>query len=377
MIYLDNAATTGRKPPGVQEAVARALRGVTANPGRSGHQASLQAATLVYRCREALSRFFDADAPEQVAFTQNCTHSINCVLKGLLQAGDHVVVSSLEHNAVMRPLEALRRERGVVCDVAEVIFGDPDATFRAFERLIRPETKLVFCTHASNVTGECLPIARIGALCAAQGVPFGVDAAQTAGILPISMRKMQIDFLCVAPHKGLYAPMGVGVLIARKPLPHTLLEGGTGTDSVNFLQPSSPPERFESGTVNLPGIAGLAAGLEFVRQKGIEKICRHEIALLARFYDGLRALPGVRLYGERPTFGRTAPVLSFNLRQDASMQVGAYLDAHGVAVRAGLHCAPAAHARLGTIDSGTVRVCPSVYNRAEETERVLFLLKKY
>ena len=233
MIYLDNAATTGKKPPEVIRAVDNALRIYSANPGRGGHKPSMSASAAVYSVRKKLADFFGASGPENVVFTMNCTHSINTVLKGVLKKGDHAVTSSLEHNAVVRPLV----KTGAAFDVAAVSLTDDNLTLSEFERKIRPETRLVICTGASNVLGKTLPIGKIGALCRARGVLFAVDAAQTAGVLPINMREMNIDYLCIAPHKGLYAPMGVGVLICEQPIENTLIEGGTGTNSAETVQP--------------------------------------------------------------------------------------------------------------------------------------------
>ena len=250
MIYFDNAATTNVKPQSVINAVDFALKNYSVNPGRSAYKSSMNASEKIYETRKELSDFFGAK-PENVAFTGNCTHSINCILKGVLKPGEHIVVSDLEHNAVMRPLFTLSKNQGVKYSIAE-ISENQEKTLKNFEQQITPKTRLIFCTHASNVTGQILPIERIGALCKERGLLFGVDAAQSAGVLPINMEKMNIDFLAVAPHKGLYSPMGIGVLIARKPIDFTVLEGGTGTNSVDLSQPLDMPERFESGTVNLP-----------------------------------------------------------------------------------------------------------------------------
>lgn len=375
MIYLDNAATTSPKPPVVREAVAAALRQYSANPGRSGHQMSLSAAEAVYSCRKKAADFFHAPSEERVVFTLNCTQAVNFVVKGVLRAGDHVVTSSLEHNAVMRPLEKLTQQ-GVTYDVAEVIFEDPEATLRSFMRALKPHTKLVICTHASNVTGAILPVAEIGRLCRERGVLFAVDAAQSAGILPIDMQEMCIDFLCVAAHKGLYAPMGTGLLICGADLPDTLIEGGTGTNSISLLQPDELPERLESGTINTPGVVGLGAGIDFVEKKGLARIYAHELRLMTRLYDAMEDMSSIRLYTGRPSHGLYVPVLSFNVAGLPSPETAVLLDKAGVAARAGLHCAPAAHKRIGTLDQGTVRFCPSVFTRPEEIDRVLEILRR-
>ena len=264
MVYFDNAATTGHKPQTVINAVDMALKNLSANPGRSGHNLSVKAANLVYNTRQKVADFFGADGAEQVVFTQNCTQSLNFVIKGVLKKGDHVVVSNLEHNAVMRPLV----KTGINFDTFKVCENDND-TIKSFEECLKVNTKLVIVIAASNVTGKILPFAEIARICAKRGILFCLDAAQGAGVLPINMQNMQIDYLCVAPHKSLYAPMGLGVLICRKPIENTIIEGGTGTSSIDFNQPRILPEMLESGTLNLPAIAGLSAGIDFVNNFGM------------------------------------------------------------------------------------------------------------
>lgn len=375
MIYFDNAATTGKKPENVIKAVEDALKFRSVNPGRGGYKSSVDCAEAVFSCREKVSRMFGADAPERVVFTANCTTALNTVIKGICRPGDHVVCSSLEHNAVARPLYKLKQQ-GVEVDIAEVIFGDAEATARSFSRLIREDTRLVVCTHASNVTGLLLPIKEIGAICAQKGVPFAVDAAQTAGIVDINMRDMKIDYLCIAPHKGLYAPMGTGILISLGDIPETVIEGGTGTLSAELTQPTDLPERFESGTVNVPGIMGIGAGIDFVNSKGTDAIYSHETEVISRVYDGLSSIPSVILYGQRPEKGKYVPTLSFNIRGVQSSEVADRLGSLGIAVRAGLHCAPMAHRRLGTAENGTVRVCCSVFNTLKEADDFIYAIKK-
>lgn len=372
MVYLDNAATTGKKPEAVIQAVNKALREYSANPGRSGHRLSEKAALAVYSARERASAMFGAQGAENVAFTGGCTHSINAVLKGVLKPGERILISSLEHNSVLRPLHSLSAK----VDIAEASFDKDDETVERFESLLRPDTKMVFITGASNVIGKCLPVSAIGALCRERGIPFGVDAAQTAGVIPIDMQRDNIDFLCIAPHKGLYAPMGVGILIARKPLPFTVIEGGTGTDSANPLQPDTLPERIESGTVNVPGIIGAAAGMEFVSSRGINNIHRREMQHIRRIYSALSSMPGVILYTPMPQPSGWAPVLSFNIRGIPSFETAEKLNRRGIASRAGLHCAPGAHRQLGTLEYGTVRICPSIFTNDNETEYFISCVKQ-
>ncbi len=371
MIYLDNAATSGKKPQAVVNSVKYALENLNANAGRSGHLLSLRASEEIYRARELAADFFGADDAAQVVFTQNCTHSINQVLKGVLKSGDRVIVSDLEHNAVMRPLNKM----GIGFSVAEVSFYDDNLTISAFERLITADTKMIFVTAASNVWGKKLPLAKLGALCKSRGLQFGVDAAQGAGIMTVNMRDMGIDYLCIAPHKGLYAPMGLGILIARRPIENTLIEGGTGTNSLELTQPMELPERLESGTVNLPAIMGAAVGIKFVQKMGVDKIAAHEMKLIKKLHSELSSNKNVILYTPAPDVSEYAPVLSFNLRGLGSAEAAQELSKRGFAVRGGLHCAPMAHKLMGTLDMGAVRVAPSVFNTSEDIERLAYTLK--
>lgn len=370
MIYFDNAATSGKKPQSVVNAVNYALNNLSANPGRSGHKLSARTANAVYEVRNKLSEFFGSDGPETVVFTQNCTHSINCVLKGVINKGDHIVISNIEHNAVMRPLTKMKVNYSVVNNAATV--GE---TLESFKNAIRPNTKLVLVSGASNVTGEVLPYYEIGKICKQRGVLFCVDAAQIAGVLPINMREMNIDFLCVAPHKGLYAPMGIGVLICRKPVTNTVIEGGTGTDSLNFSQPKALPEALESGTINVPAVLGVGAGIDFVKQKGVEKIYKHEFSLLKMLYGELSKNENIILYTKSPEYNLTAPVLPFNYRDCESHKFAEILDEFGVAVRAGLHCAPTAQKAANIPLHGAVRISFGVFNSANEVHKFINLLK--
>ena len=371
MIYFDNAATTGAKPKGVVDGVKLALERYSANPGRAGHSRSIKAAEIVYKTREKLSDFFGSDGPETVVFTQNCTHSANCVIKGILKRGDHCIISSLEHNAVIRPLV----KTGVSYSVAEVSLTDDEKTLENFKEKIRPNTRLIFCMGASNVWGKILPIEKIGKLCRERGILFAVDGAQTAGVLPIDMQKQNIDFLCIAPHKGLYAPMGIGVLIARKNLPQTIIEGGTGTNSLELFQPSQLPERLESGTVNLPGILGVSAGIDYVKSKGINRLYEGELSLIKTLYKGLKNTPQVILYTPEPEKGKFAPLLSFNLSDEHSSKVANLLSENNIAVRGGLHCSPLAHKQLGTENTGAVRVSVASFNEKEEISKFMMILR--
>lgn len=373
MIYLDNAATTFPKPPSVTAAVHEALKNYGANPGRSGHRLSMRSAKEIYDCRVKAAVLFNAEKEENVVFTLNCTHSINIVLKGLLKSGDHVVCSNLEHNSVIRPLTELEK-KGITFTQATVYPGDNDKTVDAFRNALNGKTKLVVCTHASNVWGVRLPVERLTALCHEYGIQILVDCAQTAGTIPIDLQENKIDYLCTAGHKGLYGPMGTGLLItANSDQISSFMQGGTGSSSISFEHPAIMPDKFESGTPNLPGIAGLKAGIEFVSRIKEKTIASHEMALIRRLYDKLANLSFVRLYTKKPDLGHFSPVLSFNVQGMDSETVAEHLNRHyDIALRAGLHCAPVAHAAFGTLETGAVRVSPSYFSNAAQIDRLAF-----
>ena len=368
MIYFDNGATTFPKPRAVVNAVDKTLRYYSANPGRSGHNMSLKASEIMYECRKNAAELFNADSPEKIIFTYNCTAALNYVIKGLLKEGDHAVISSLEHNAVLRPLESLK-ENGVEYSIADYS-PDDEETINNFRNAIRPNTKLVVCTHASNVFGVRLPVERIAALCRIHGVLFCVDAAQTAGVVPISLKDSCIDFLCTAGHKGLYGPMGTGILVINsETMPESLIQGGTGSFSSDRKQPAILPDRYESGTPNLPGIAGLNEGIKFVMNRTELNIESYESELAVRLYHKLKNIPGVELYTDSPETHRCVPVISFNIEGLDSEETSEILNKRfNIAVRAGLHCAPLAHEFFGTQNSGTVRAVLSVFSNYEQVD---------
>ncbi len=377
MIYLDNAATTFPKPPQVREAVLRALREYGANPGRSGYAMSVNTTRAIYECRRCAAELFGAKGPECVVFMPSCTQALNQVIKGFLKPGDHAVVSDLEHNAVMRPLSELSKQ-GVTYTAAKVTPGDSVATMEAFRQAMGPKTKLVVCTQASNVFGIRVPVERIAALCHQYGAKICVDCAQSAGLVPIDLEDSGIDFLCCAGHKGLYGPMGTGMLIFRDPADQlqTLIEGGTGTQSRSMLQPDDPPERYESGTLNVPGILGLRAGMEFVKARGPERLWREELRRTALLHDRLSKIPGVKLYTDPPSQPWSLPVLSFNVEGLPSEKAGERLSKAGIALRCGLHCTPLAHDKMGTGETGTVRAAPSAFTRREEIETLAAAVRR-
>lgn len=368
MIYLDNSATTFPKPRIVINSVNNAFINYGANPGRGGHKLALKASQIMFDSRNTIMRFFNAPDENSVIFTGSCTTACNMVLKGLLKSGDHVVVSCLEHNAVMRPLEKLS-QNGISYTVAKVYPGDNDRTLDSFRKAINQNTKLIFCIYASNVWGIKLPVERITALAHLYEIPIAVDAAQAAGIVPINLKDNKIDFLCCAGHKGLYGPMGTGMLIFNTDVAlDTIIEGGTGSNSYSLEQPEILPDRFESGTQNLPGIIGLKASTDLVMKRGVQNIANSEMRLIQYLYDRLTKIKGVKLYTERPESDHYVPLLSFNIDGMDSETVSAMLDKHGIAVRAGLHCAPFAHEFLGTIDGGAVRVSPSMFTTRSDMD---------
>lgn len=369
MIYLDNAATTYPKPAAVIAAVNEMSR-KCANPGRSGYKMALNASEAVFNCRQKAADFFNLKDVENCILTPSCTISLNTVIYGILKKGDHVVISSLEHNSVLRPVKRLSDMGIITYDVAEVFEGDDDKTLDSFRKCMNNKTKLVICTHASNVFGIKLPVKRIAALCKYYGVLFCLDCAQTAGVVPIDIEEIGADFLCVPGHKGLYGPMGTGLLIINTDsIPDSLYQGGTGSSSLDLSEPMILPDKFESGTMNLMGFAGLSKGIDFVRSKTPVKILTHEMKLVRKLYNSLKSIKSVELYTKIPDNERYAPLLSFNVKGKDADVVGNMLDKRfGICVRCGLHCSPLAHKYMGTQEKGTVRVCPSAFTSEKEID---------
>jgi len=374
MIYLDNAATSWPKPPGVAEAMVHFLDEVGANPGRAGHRLAVEAGRIVYNAREAVAELFNAPDPLRIAFGPNVTEALNLALRGLLRPGDHVITSSMEHNSVMRPLRALERQ-GVeltVVGCSREGFLDPADVVEA---AIRPQTRMVALNHASNVVGTLLPVAEVGRICRQHGLLLLVDAAQTGGAYPVDVQADAIDLLGFTGHKSLGGPMGTGGLIVGERVDEKRMEplkrGGTGSRSEHEEQPDFLPDMCESGTPNAVGLAGLEAGVRWVLERGVEAIRAHEVALTQRLIAGLCAIPGVTAYGCRDAELQTATV-SFNIAGVEPSEVGLRLDdEYGIMCRVGLHCAPAAHRTLGTFPVGTVRFGLSAFNTMDEVEAAL------
>ena len=378
MIYLDHAATSWPKPREVIDAMADFLEQAGGNPGRAGHRLSIEAGRIVYDARETLAEFFNVSDPLRIIFTANATHAINLCLYGILRPGDHVVTSSMEHNAVMRPLRDLEN-KGVHLSVVPCNQNgsiDPDAVAQA----MRPSTRIVAITHASNVTGTILPIAEIADTAHKSGAFMLVDAAQTAGVLPIDVQAMNIDLLAFTGHKGLQGPQGTGGLVIGNSMRvndiEPLWRGGTGSRSEFEIQPEELPDKFESGTVNGPGIAGLGAGVRHIMKRGIEAIRAQEMDLTEQLVDGIKSLDGVTVHGPTDVARRTS-IVSFTAAGHRVSEIGLRLDEEfGILSRVGLHCAPAAHRTIGTFPEGTVRLALGLHTTQEEVASVIDAAKK-
>ncbi|WP_352415979.1 aminotransferase class V-fold PLP-dependent enzyme [Oscillibacter ruminantium] len=369
MIYLDSAATSFQKPVAVGRAMETALREMS-SPGRGGYPEAMRAAETLFSCRSELAELFHVSEPERVVFTMNATHGLNIAIKSLVPYGGKVVISGYEHNAVTRPLAAL----GADIRVASAPLFQPDMTVEAFEKEITPDIDAVICTHVSNVFGAVQPVEAIAAICRKNDVPFIIDASQSAGMLPLDMTALGAAFIAMPGHKGLYGPQGTGVLLCcEKTETSPLIEGGTGSVSLQQDMPEFLPDRLEAGTHNVPGIAGLLEGVRFVRRLGEDTICMHERQLALRASEGLRQIPGISVCARRDLFSQTG-VLSFVPEGLDSELVGNALAEEGYAVRAGMHCAPLAHRTAGTLESGTVRLSFSVFNRVEEVSQLLTAL---
>lgn len=363
MIYFDNAATTLQKPAAVGNAVRRAVYEL-ASPGRGGHSFAKKGAETAFKAREAVAELFNAKEPDNVVFCMNATHALNIAIKAFVKAGDRVVISGYEHNSVYRPLVAA----GVEIAVAASPLFMPCQCVEAFRNALKWDTSLVVVNHVSNVFGYILPLEEIAELCKNRGIPLIIDASQSAGHIKIDIDRLGAAFTAMSGHKGLYGPQGMGILIAGNGggmSIKTLIEGGSGSNSKLKTMPDYLPDRLEAGTHNMPGIAGLLEGLRFVKEKGQAKIFEHETMLVTYAARLLERIPGVTLYiSERP--GCQSGVLSFLIEDMPSEAAAEELSKRGIAVRAGLHCAPLAHETVGTIETGTIRASFSLFNTREE-----------
>ncbi len=365
MIYLDNAATTFPKPESVYKRVDQILREVAGSPGRAAHSFALEASRVVFEAREALARLLSVEDSSRIAFTRNATEAINIALKGVLKPGDHLITTAFEHNSVARPVRRLETEGVSVTRVSSDVSGlvGPED----IEAAITDKTKLVCITHASNVFGTLLPVKEIGALCRSRGITFMVDAAQTVGAIPVSPGELNIDILAGTGHKALFGLQGTGFLYLKEGIePPALVDGGTGEvdDDIEL------PDRLEAGTMNMPGIGGLGAGIEFLLDTGIDKVRAHEEALINALLDGIKDIEGVKIIGPASARERVA-LVSFTLPNIEAREVGLRLDEdHSIMVRCGTHCAPEAHKCAGTYPEGTIRVSVSYFNTIEDIEKL-------
>ncbi|MGZ6530043.1 MAG: aminotransferase class V-fold PLP-dependent enzyme [Tumebacillaceae bacterium] len=376
MIYLDNAATSFPKPPSVLAKMEECMREYAANPGRGSHQLSMRASRVVFEARMKLAKLFNVKNSDNIVFTQHATEALNLGIKGLLKAGDHAITTTLEHNSVRRPLEYLRKEIGIDLTYVQ---ADERGGFdvEALRAAIREETRLIVVTHGSNLTGTLLPIAEIGSIAKERGIVFMVDVCQTAGIYEIDVEAMNIDMLAFTGHKSLYGPQGTGGLYIHPDLDITpLMQGGTGGYSELIEQPATRPDRYESGTRNMVGIAGLLAGVTFLEETGLETIRAHEEALTERLHRGLLEVPGVTVYG--PPLGEArSPLVSFSVEGFESHEVGFILDRnYGICVRSGLHCAPLAHETIGTTEQGVVRASIGYFNSEQDIDALIEAVKE-
>ena len=372
MIYFDNAATTLHKPQEVIDAVIKAMTSM-GNAGRGNTSASMEATHTIFEARENIAKFFNIEDSSNIAFTSNSTEALNTAIKGTLKSGDHVITTMLEHNSVLRPLYEMEK-RGV-----EISFIKTDnlgnLLYTDINKLIKSNTKAIICTHASNLTGNLVDIKFIGNLCKEKNLLFIVDVSQTAGVFPIDVKKMNIDILCFTGHKSLLGPQGTGGIYVKDGIEITPLKsGGTGILTYEKQQPSKMPTHLEAGTLNGHGIAGLNAGIEFINKTGIDIIRKKEEELMWRFYNGIKNLPNIKIYGDFNTNDR-CPIVTINIGAFDSADVAEELLAQGVSTRAGGHCAPLMHEALGTVNQGAVRFSFSYFNTFEEVDEVIKILK--
>lgn len=371
MIYLDSAATTLQKPPEVARAVARAINRM-ASPGRGGHRPAMLAAQTAYACREAAAALFHVPSPEQVVFTFNATHGLNLAIHSLVKPGMQVLISGYEHNAVTRPLHAIPE---VDIRVADGPLFQPEEMLRRFQQILdEGQTDVVICTHVSNVFGYVLPIGDIAALCRARQVPLIVDASQSAGCLPVDFQALGAAFVAMPGHKGLYGPQGTGLLLCRQP-GEALMQGGTGSESIRQTMPEFLPDHLEAGTHNVAGLAGLLEGLRYVRRTGTASIAARERQLIRQLGTQLKKLPGLEAWLASDPENQSG-VLSFRAAGMDCEELGERLGDRGIALRAGLHCAPLAHQTVGTLETGTVRASVSAFNTEGEIQQVAWVLRR-
>lgn len=370
MIYLDNAATTYKKPESVINAIVDTMKNHGANPGRSGHKIAMSAGRILYNARESISELIGAGSTMEIVLTKNATESLNLGIKGLLRENDHVISTSMEHNSVVRPIMALEK-RGVEhtfvdCDI------EGNLNIENLEKAIRKDTKMIVMTHGSNVSGTIMDIERVSKIANEKNIIFMVDASQTLGVLDVDVKKMNIDILAAPGHKCLFGPQGTGFLYVSNKLElEPLMEGGTGSMSEEIYQPNLVPDKYESGTPNTPGFAGLAAGIEFIKKEGLKAIREKEEFLVTRMIEGLMNIDNLKIHGSTDSKKRLG-VVSFNIGEEDSGEISYILDdAFNICTRSGLHCAPMAHKSLGTFHQGTVRASLSYFTEKHEVDEFI------
>ncbi len=370
MIYFDNAATTFPKPECVVEEVSTCLREYCGNPGRGSHSLSLRASEAVFRARESICALFNGQSAERCIFTLNTTYALNIALKSALSEGCHILVSDLEHNSVIRQVIKLKNEGRIQYSIFSTFGGDPERIIGDIRSKIKRNTTILICQIASNICGITMPVEQIGKLCRKYGIIFIADAAQYAGVYPIDIKSMNIDALCFPAHKGLYGPQGAGGILLSERFPdrtRTLIEGGSGSNSLNTRMPDEYPDRFEAGTLPTPALAGLIKGIEFVESIGHSSIIEHESELTSILLNGLLNDKRYEVYVPIEDCG----IVLFNLIGSSSANVARELDHRGVCTRAGFHCAPLAHRTLDTGSSGAVRISFGIFNNRDEVRRLL------
>ncbi len=375
MIYLDNAATSYPKPVEVVEAVKNSMIFYGANPGRSGHDFSVKTAEEVFLTRSKINDFFNGYGSEYVSFFSNCTYALNIAIKGIVKKGNHIVISSLEHNSVLRPVYALKMS-GIADFTVFKVDENEEILLNNFRKSFRKNTKLCVVTAVSNVFGNILPLKKMSDIAHKNGALFFVDGAQGAGVVDIEMKTMGIDCLCVPGHKGLLGPMGTGALLHKNLQFSPIVQGGTGTSSFDYTQPSGYPERLESGTLNVPGICGLKKGIETVENIGVSEIFERESDLCELLFYGLKQMPNIKLYREDYNRKKYAPIVTFNVKNYHSEHFSSLLNDNGFAVRGGYHCSPLAHKFYGTEKVGAVRVSPSFNTEEKDIKNLLNLIRK-
>ena len=376
MIYLDNSATSFPKPRSVCEEMNKCMRFYCGNPGRGAHKLSMAAAEKVYECREKVAEFFGCKNAENIIFTLNTTYAINMALKGILNPGDHVLFSNLEHNSVCRPIYKMAENGIIEYGIFDSMVTDPQRSSiricASIAKMIKPNTKLVICTHTSNICSATLPIKEIANLCHKHKLIFILDAAQSAGHVKINMEEMGIDILCAPAHKGLLGPSGCGIIaLNNNILLNTLIEGGSGVNSIDTNMPQFSPERYETGTLCVPAIAGLCEGISVLNHIGIDNINKHERILYQRAQELLSSLSNIHIY--TPQY--IGAVMLFNLKNTSAENTGRELDRQGICVRSGFHCAPLAHRTLGTGSNGAVRISFGIYNTLSDVDTLYNVLK--